>query len=58
MIKSEIDATVAAIRALRKAGAENAENAEISTSEREKAFMTHRMDKAREIENRRIDQDD
>jgi hypothetical protein len=54
MIKSEIDATVAAIRALRKAGGKDVQ---FSASEREKAAMIHRMDKARKIEDRRIDKE-
>ena len=54
MIEATPEETIAGVRALRKAGAENVE---IRTSEREKALMTHRMNKAREIENRRIDQE-
>jgi hypothetical protein len=52
MIKSEIDATVAAIRALRKAGGKDAQ---FSVSERERAAMTHKMSKARDIENMKDD---
>jgi hypothetical protein len=52
MIKSEIDATVAAIRALRKAGGKDVQ---FSVSDRERAAMTHKMNKARDIENMKDD---
>jgi hypothetical protein len=55
MIKSEIDATVTAIRALRKAGGKDAQ---FSVSERERAAMKRKMDAARVIEDRRIDHDE
>jgi hypothetical protein len=52
MIKSEIDATVEAIRALRKAGGKDVQ---FSVSDRERAAMTHKMNKARDIENMKDD---
>jgi hypothetical protein len=52
MIKSKIDATVSAIRALRKAGGKDAQ---FSVSDRERAAMTHKMSKARDIENMKDD---
>jgi hypothetical protein len=52
MIKSEIDATVEAIRAFRKAGGKDAQ---FSVSDRERAAMTHKMNKARDIENMKDD---
>jgi hypothetical protein len=52
MIKSEIDATVAGIRALRKAGGTIVQ---FSVSDRERAAMTHKMNKARDIENMKDD---
>tara|TARA_R110000764_G_scaffold176955_2_gene263172 strand:+ start:6362 stop:6529 length:168 start_codon:yes stop_codon:yes gene_type:complete len=55
MIKSEIDATVEAIRALRKAGGKDVQ---FSVSDRERAAMKRKMDAARLIEDRRINQDD
>jgi hypothetical protein len=54
MIKSEIDATVAAILALRKA---REKDAQFSVSYRERAAMKRKMDAARVIEDRRIDQE-
>jgi hypothetical protein len=52
MIKSEIDATVAGIRALSKAGGKDVQ---FSVSDRERAAMTHKMNKARDIENMKDD---
>jgi hypothetical protein len=54
-VKTEIDATVAGIRALRKAGGKDAQ---FSVSDRERAAMKRKMDAARLIEDRRIDQDE
>ena len=55
MIKSEIDATVDAIRALSKAGGKDVQ---VSDSERERAAMKRKMNAARVIEDRRINQDE
>jgi 4-hydroxy-3-methylbut-2-en-1-yl diphosphate synthase IspG/GcpE len=55
MIKSEIDANVAGIRALSKAGGKVVQ---VSVSDRERAAMKRKMDAARVIEDRRIDQDE
>jgi hypothetical protein len=52
MIKSEIDATVAAIRALRKAGGKDVQ---FSASDNERAAMKRKMNKARDIENMKDD---
>jgi hypothetical protein len=51
-VKTEIDATVAGIRALRKAGGKDVQ---FSVSDRERAAMTHKMNKARDIENMKDD---
>ena len=55
MIKSEIDATVEAIRALNKAGSTPTQFRD-NTAER--AAMKRKMDAARVIEDRRINQDE
>ena len=52
MIKSEIDATVAAIRALNKAGGKDVE---VGDSARQRAAMKRKMNAARVIEDRGID---
>ena len=49
-----VDETIAAIHALRAAGSKETE---IGDSDREKAVMKRKMDAARVIENKRIDQE-
>ena len=49
-----VDETIAAIHALRAAGSKETE---ISDSDREKAVMRRKMNAARIIENKRIDQE-
>jgi hypothetical protein len=55
MIKSEIDATVAGIREINKAGNKQPKSADNALI---RAAMKRKMDAARAIEDRRIDQDD
>ena len=54
MFKSEIDATVEAIRALNKAGSKQPQ---FTDNTAERAVMKRKMDAARVIEDRRIDQE-
>jgi hypothetical protein len=55
MFKSEIDAAVAEIRKLNKAGNKQPKSADNAL---ERAAMKRKMDAARVIEDRRIDQDE
>ena len=54
MIEATTEETIAAIHALRAAGSKETE---ISDSDREKAVMRRKMNAARIIENKRIDQE-
>ena len=54
MIEATTDETIAAVHALRAAGSAEMD---ISDSDRERAAMKRKMDAARVIENKRIDQE-